>query len=197
MRRTWCFTAKEQNVFHSHAHQVWRIQKLYTHFDPQVMKMILSECEDSGVNTVGGVYFQSRHELDKNDISHQNGRLHVGVTGSVQEAFIVRLPWWICVPNFVLLCTCGRCGWTIGGATEPTCHDHAQWQCRIALFARCAYVPNLVSFGVCSGPQNCSQSERSIIIITKNSFSYNSDLTGRWPVCSPVTCMSWWGENKQ
>ena len=50
--------------------------------------MILSECEDCGVNTVGGEYFQSRHELDKNGTSHQNGRLPVGVSVSVQKAFL-------------------------------------------------------------------------------------------------------------
>ena len=41
-------------------------------FDLQVMKMILSEFEGCGVNTVGAGNSQSRHELDKNGISHQN-----------------------------------------------------------------------------------------------------------------------------
>ena len=52
--------------------------------------------------------------------------------------------------NFVLLCACGRWGLTIGGATEPTCHNQFS--------PDVMYIPNLVSFGVCSGPQNCSQS---------------------------------------
>ena len=38
--------------------------------------------------------------------------------------------WWMCVPNFVLLCASRRRGITIGGATEPAGHDHAQWQHR-------------------------------------------------------------------
>ena len=38
--------------------------------------------------------------------------------------------WWMCVPIFVLLCTSRRQGITIGGATEPTRHDHAPLQHR-------------------------------------------------------------------
>ena len=35
--------------------------------------MILSECEDCGVKSVGGDNFQRRHEFVKNGASHKNG----------------------------------------------------------------------------------------------------------------------------
>ena len=44
--------------------------------------------------------------------------------------FLCVWSWWMCVPIFVLLCTSGRRGITIGGATEPTTHGHAPWQHR-------------------------------------------------------------------
>ena len=47
--KTWCFTAKEGNGFHCHAHQVWQNGKISIAFDLQGMKMMLSECEDCGV----------------------------------------------------------------------------------------------------------------------------------------------------
>ena len=44
------------------------------------------------------------------------------------NGFLCVWSWWMCVPNFALLCACRRRGITIGGATEPAGHGHAPWQ---------------------------------------------------------------------
>ena len=38
--------------------------------------------------------------------------------------------WWMCIPIVSIYVHVGGGGWTIGGATEPAGHDHAQWQHR-------------------------------------------------------------------
>ena len=44
--------------------------------------------------------------------------------------FLCIQSWWMCEPNFILLWASRRWGITIGGATEPAGHDHAQWHHR-------------------------------------------------------------------
>ena len=56
--------SKWENGFHCHTHQVWHRQKLSTTFDLQGMRMILSECEDCGVKSLGGDHFWMRHDTD-------------------------------------------------------------------------------------------------------------------------------------
>ena len=156
-----CFMAKDLNGPHRPAHQVWRSKKISITFDLQGMRMMLSECQDCGIWALGEDSFQSRQELDKNAATHQNGWLTVGVMVSGPQTFLCVCSCWICVTNFVCLYACGRQGRTTGGATEPTGHNHAQWQCRSATFM---YIPNLVSFWVCSGCQNFSQIWRRKIL---------------------------------
>ena len=115
---------EKKNGRRRHGHQVWLVQKLWTTVDLQVMKMILSECEDCGDNTVGGDHFQSRHEMHKMAFHNKMADFLLEWHYWSKRVW----SWGICIPNFVLLHTCGRWGWTIGGATEPTGHDHAKGQ---------------------------------------------------------------------
>ena len=53
--RSWWFMVKHQNGQYHHTHQVWRRWKLLITFHLQGHKMMLAECEDCGIKSVGEV----------------------------------------------------------------------------------------------------------------------------------------------
>ena len=53
--RTWCFMARHENGPHHDTHHVWRRRKLLITFHVQGLRIILSELEVCGVQSVGGV----------------------------------------------------------------------------------------------------------------------------------------------
>ena len=60
--RTWCLTAKEKMASTVTPTRYDKSKCFELMFDLEVIKMILTECEDCGVNTVGD-NFQSWHEF--------------------------------------------------------------------------------------------------------------------------------------
>ena len=58
--RTWCFTAKDLNWPLHCGQQVWRRIKILITFHLQSQRMILSDCEATGVTSVGGDNFSTK-----------------------------------------------------------------------------------------------------------------------------------------
>ena len=89
--RTLCFMAKLENGRHCPTDQIWHRWKLLISFHLQGLKMILSECDISGVKSVGGVHKNTRHRNGKKWQGKSKWPTSCWTEGMVPKGFFVHL----------------------------------------------------------------------------------------------------------
>ena len=112
--RTSCFMAKHENGSDHDTQHVWHGRKLLITFDVQGLRMILSELEVCGVQSVSGVCSSTRHgngsKWEWNGKFESKWLTSCWSDSLVPQCFLCVWSWYICIPNVIHVCACRRRG---------------------------------------------------------------------------------------